>query len=592
VDGIKGSQTRRAIRRYTYGMPGDYGTPPAKEIDDETDATFQSQLESGEGKREIFQGGKLPGKGEKARVYIDHDYFYHSPAPPVPPAPELTMDQLLADWYDEQGHAKKDADKLDRFEIPLECRVYLVGKADSDGTKAGIDAPGGIGEVDVEWTVRDPVEDTSFLPVPTADIPSRGKQYVEDSLVATGQVAGNPTDSQDDCPESNNRGQRKTGAGTNPNYFRIGDELPPFHSESVGAKVYCKVHQDTAASPHKIGRSGVLFRGSYIAGDNYAIEARISFERLGNKSALTQSHEGFIGKPLEEILFDETGEMTIWRRHHVSALIDWPDPNVNIDWGAIAVAYWIAHCELNTAHQSYNIGDIFSTDADKNDYLDKIDRYYPDPPYHRPDMSFDSNGLYPLDVPGQGLTEDPNDYRDKIDNLGQTFTSGIAFWRFVMDLAQTIASRISQNRPAGCIFLRASWIRAVTVRDLLPVIGIINPFSSTTYQPGYTCVGIADGVSVMDNGMPGEQDGFLYAHESGHCRYLSHHEIDGSGASEVADDHDVSDHNCTMCYPNGIASRPGLTWNVGDATQSRFCGKCILKLRGWNVRDPALPASS
>jgi hypothetical protein len=109
---------------------------------------------------------------------------------------------------------------------------------------------------------------------------------------------------------------------------------------------------------------------------------------------------------------------------------------------------------------------------------------------------------------------------------------------------------------------------------------------------------------LLDNGMTHEeQDGFLFAHEMGHCRYLLHHQTDrdvhdptspkfGVTQYDNPNDHDRNDHNCTMCYPDGIATRPGLTWNKGDSTESRFCGKCLLKLRGWNVRDPALPASS
>ena len=569
VDGVKGDQTKRTIKRYTYAMPGLYNTK--KEIDDETDATFKNQLERNLGRRQIFESNRLPARGQKAKLYLDHDYFYHAFS--------------NADFSHAQGHCNKDADKLDRVEFPLEVAVKLAAKADANGTGNGILSPEAAGEVDIEWVVKDPIEDTSFLPTSTADIPSRGKLYVEAALTATGQVAGAPEDSKDNCPKTN-KGQRDT----NPNYFRIGDKLPPFKSESAGDKVYCKVHQDAAASPHKIGGAGILFQGSYIPGDNYVITARISFERLGNKATLTQLHETYTGKQLKDILFAETGQVTIWRRQHVAALLNWPDPSRAIAWPDVAEAYEVAHARLDTIHRVYAIEDIFSTQADKDAYLDLVANKYP--AYTRADMEFDEQGLYPLSVRSQGWTEDPDDYKQFVNNLIDTFANGAGSDSFQDELAGMIYKKISLVESAGSIVFRPNWVRTVKVRRKLPILGVINPFKSEDYLPGFVCLGLPFGIALMDNGMTQtEQDGFLYPHEMGHCRYLLHHETKNTG-SDNADEHDQNDHNCTMCYPNGIVSRPGLTWNKGDATESRFCGKCILKLRGWDIRDATLPAQS
>ncbi|MFC2172584.1 LysM peptidoglycan-binding domain-containing protein [Acidobacteriota bacterium] len=582
VDGIKGPQTKRALQRYTYAMAGNYGNPPKKAIDDENDATLQAQLDRGDATREIIESNKLPEKGKKKKAYIDHDYFYH--------------EYSVADFSHAQGHCNKDKTMLDRFEIPLEVKVYLVSKEDPDGTKKGRNAPGGIGEADIEWIVKDPIEDTSFLPTSTADIPSRGQQYVDAALDAIGRDKGKPEDSQDNCPKSIKNGQRdKT-----PRYFRLGDKLLPFKSESAGDKVYSKVHQDSDASPNKIGRSGVLFRGSYLSGDNFAFHARISFERLGNKDKLKKLHEDFTKKKLEEILFDETGEITLWRRHHVAAVVNWPDPSRGINWGDIADAYEIAHCHLDRQNESYAIEDLLATDADKNAYLDLLANRYP--AYKRADMTFDGNGLYPLALPSQGLREDPKDYKSKIWNLISTFTGSADFQD---DLALLLYSKVAEKRPAGIIAFRPNWARPVKVRNLLPLIRVLNPLSSEEYLPGFMCLGLPAGVALLDNGMTHEeQDGFLYAHEMGHCRYLLHHQTDNNVHDptsanfnvpqyDTPDDHDTADDNCTMCYPQGIANRPAnLTWNKGDSTEPRFCGKCVLKLRGWDVRNGSLPASS
>ena len=56
--------------------------------------------------------------------------------------------------------------------------------------------------------------------------------------------------------------------------------------------------------------------------------------------------------------------------------------------------------------------------------------------------------------------------------------------------------------------------------------------------------------------------------------------------------HDTNDNNCIMCYPEGITSRPGLKWVKGDGAEATFCGKCVLKLRGWAVAKGDLPVAS
>jgi hypothetical protein len=76
-----------------------------------------------------------------------------------------------------------------------------------------------------------------------------------------------------------------------------------------------------------------------------------------------------------------------------------------------------------------------------------------------------------------------------------------------------------------------------------------------------------------------------------HCRYLQHCEVNlGGGATPQ--EHDQSDHNCVMSYAEFIDSRPHLHWSKRSREEPRFCGKCVLKLRGWDVRDQALPAHS
>lgn len=77
----------------------------------------------------------------------------------------------------------------------------------------------------------------------------------------------------------------------------------------------------------------------------------------------------------------------------------------------------------------------------------------------------------------------------------------------------------------------------------------------------------------------------LYPHEVAHCLFLRHWK--NSPGYDLMD-HDHADDNCQMSYateagnPRGIVSEAP-HYAVGKY-RPHFCGKCNLKLRGWNIR--------
>ena len=64
-------------------------------------------------------------------------------------------------------------------------------------------------------------------------------------------------------------------------------------------------------------------------------------------------------------------------------------------------------------------------------------------------------------------------------------------------------------------------------------------------------------------------------HESGHARFLYHHDTSNTGASDTPAQHDMNQLKCTMSYAVGA--------DTPDQWQYPFCGKCLLRLRGWTV---------
>ena len=79
---------------------------------------------------------------------------------------------------------------------------------------------------------------------------------------------------------------------------------------------------------------------------------------------------------------------------------------------------------------------------------------------------------------------------------------------------------------------------------------------------------------------------YVVAHEMGHNLWLKHWEHAGGS---VAADHDSADQNCIMSYSS--SSCPDAHHRPGTYTP-HFCGKCNLKLRGWNIDAAGIPANS
>jgi hypothetical protein len=105
---------------------------------------------------------------------------------------------------------------------------------------------------------------------------------------------------------------------------------------------------------------------------------------------------------------------------------------------------------------------------------------------------------------------------------------------------------------------------------------------------GGPSIGVSGGVAMIEHQHSKQFTGsFLLAHEMGHNFYLTH-------AADTKADHDGKDANCTMFYPSQTTLGKA-RWGRGTGAGvpvPLFCGKCLLKLRGWKIRTGALPAES
>jgi hypothetical protein len=584
VDGNIGNQTVRAMNRYAFQHPDLHEDDPENSSVPTVGGRFRGNnrfkaaLRNNEQRRTIIQNNRMPNPDESVRIYIDHNYFYYT----------------RADFSNDTGHVALNRKKLDRFELPLEATIRLIGQADSNGTGGGVVSPGAVGEVSVEWAVDEVPEDTSNLPDGTdRNKPSRTRQYVKAALAATRDGAG-----RDNCPTTH--GGARQAVNPNQGYFRIGTDLPPFVSNSPGGDVVrTPVYQGVGA---KRGKAGILFRGSYIAGDNYRITAKISFRGLPNKDALETAHSQTMNNQAwDDILLARTGRMTIWRQHRIASVVNWPAPASGINWAQVAAEYALAYCELDYAHidnitaaalrNRHFQGDALAPTFEgavggviRQDLRNNIGN-----------VVWDNASLYHTNYqpPAQGSHK----VRRYIQLVKADAGTKIST-EFLQRYAEGVVNFVPER---GSIIIHGRWIRPVSATHR----ALWGQGRQEDFEIPLFCIGLTRGVVILSHVMyPDYQDRFIVPHEMGHSRFLNHHETGSSPRqnpinphSDTPTHHDLVDHNCTMCYPFGIPSRNRLfrrkvSWAPNSPDRASFCGKCILKLRGWDITTGPMPARS
>lgn len=583
VDGIVGDQTKRAMRRYLRMTP--LGNPNmARAGNYHTNAAIQIPLAANQHLR-VFLAA-LPAEHATAQLYVEHNFFYEN----------------FADFSAADGMRRMETAELDRPEFPLEVSILLVGRGDADGSGVGVAAPDAVGEVEVKWKVHDDPEDTSTLLASTANCPTRMRPYIDSALQATAAAGG-----EDSCPDTHG-GARNTGGPINPGYFRIGDQLPPFTSIAAGNDVSTLAHAGLVAG--KRGKAGILFRGSYIAGDNFRVEAQFSFAGRGNEQALTQAHEQ-LNDAWAARRRVSTGKMVVWRRMPIAGVIDWPaSARHAINWVLVAQEFAHAYTELVPPPAAAMSGDHFLNNVVPGPQLATFENDLGSQVNRAGRMQLQGNAMFQIPIPTQGGREYAREYRTRINALLRNGLDLDTNYQALQNYTSYIQDFFKQAGLVGAIIIHGKWVPTI---DLFhrPLKGLGDPVPAT-YDPTLSCVGLPYGVTVLSQEMFTDfSDQFAVPHEMGHTRFLKHHEKGGAennahfhardNPSANPADHDTADHNCTMCYPWLIPSRNRrpilgrdtiLEWSPASAENSAFCGKCLLKLRGWDLSVAGLPAHS
>ncbi len=514
---------------------------------DAIDADLKAALKAGDNKRANFlEAAAFTDKAKESAVRVE---------------------AITYDTSGEFGSAKPQYEKLrvNRPVIPVEVQVFLKSKADAE-----TDAPEAVGAVRINWRFTDTDEDLKDqYDGTTAGEPSKTKQYIEKSL----KLKSGRTGKGDNC-HKDFAGIRDDAKDWVTPCF-VGEQYIPYKvEEDAGQKlVFSKGCIDKVKYPKRLGRAGMILRPSYIAGDDYKIKAEIDFTGLPNKADLEKFH----GVKDEKTRINaETGNFRVKRFNKVAVVIDWPARTNGAEWDKIAVEFGKAFLEIDTSSiASKKMKDVI-TQAEYETVIKANTT-------HTAGIKLEDDSLVgvalPVQVPPAPL---PAMNAAAYEAALRTYVYDNYWKRIVYPLRDLVGKNIRKDYPIGWVIVNFLTHKPVNIQKNPPADVTVAKASFITWSSSY---GLADSVIMADQKDP-DKVYYVVGHEMGHNLWLHHFE--NAGGTKPAE-HDTADHNCIMSYSS---SSSGFAHQAPGTFTPRFCGKCNLKLRGWDVDGGALPASS
>ena len=513
---------------------------------------LRAALNAGDNKRDFISGDAITNAGATSKLFVD----------------AIAYEQLVgggSEFLSDKIPLEKK--RINRPLLPIEATIFLKDKA---GNKKLV--PEAVGECRVSVHVSDPDEDLSPQFPNTAAEPSRTKAYIE---LAEKLVSGRSGSNGDNCPDT--LGGIRKGPGLDfDQCFLLGDFYRPYVSAAdAGQKVVFTKACVDKAFPKRIGKAGLFFRPSYVAGDDYKLSFEIDFTGLPNQAALESAHG--TTDPKKRIKVD-TGTFRIVRRARLAAVIDWPArPAVpGMQLGLIAAEYAKAHIELDTGSAISKTVSSVITQAEfaaaaAGGGVGAV-----------PAHTLSATKYFGRALPAQG-NQSAGAYKAI---LSAAVYSNYARKNFNA-VGALIAKKIRATDPVGFIFVNLFMHDPVTLLAAPPA-------NMTVVDPAYITWGGSSGLAdstIMCDMKDADKPYYVYAHEMGHNLFLQHHEnIPGVAGSATPTQHDLADRNCLMSYSSNASTAPA--HQKEGVYTPHLCGKCNLKLRGWDVPAASMPGTS
>ncbi len=513
----------------------------------------------------IAEDAALPtGRGDPLRIYVEaigfdeeldektDEFMRHVPS---------GRDRGPVNWHALHNKTVSEAGKLNRPLVPLEAVIYLQGH---DGSRVA--APRAVGAVRVDWSAVEPGEDVSHLPLDDR-LHSGTQAYV--NRVLRSDLVDLEHDGNTNCPVAYGGIRTRADNFRNP-FWREPQPYAPYAAptEDANAKVlWVSAFTDGGAHPARVGRAGIYFQPSLIAGDRYQVRARLSYEGRANAKALEAANP---------VCQYETRPIVVWRRVEVFGIVGWPPRNHGTLPANCRARYAESFLEVDFTQTRYQAISAVLTDQDYRDWLAHVGANVTTSinQLHGvlDTVTLHDAGPIVLQVPEEELT---SEQQNNIYFFASNMFNELVNTPNVRSAAGFLLNRISErmrtgHAPCGGIIMLEYRLSDDIKEVLRTSDGADVP--TTSNGNGYL-------LGIIDQDVNANAD-FVFTHEVGHCFWLTHHE---ASSGVVPQHHDQFDHNCMMSYPDWEGVRPQYPHQAPDRFDPRFCGKCNLKLRGWDI---------
>ncbi|MBP6513718.1 MAG: hypothetical protein KA224_00950 [Steroidobacteraceae bacterium] len=478
-----------------------------------------------------------------------------------------------ADMHDRSDFLKYEAMWSKGPQVPVLLKVSI-----KDSTGAAIDAPKALGRTKFLWDWEDVAEDTSVHHAKAQAFLDKALDYHKDATKPKG----------DNCHKD--RGGKR--GGTNPVFVanagyapqdKVKDSAFPFKVEACPTRKWAAFSYGWG-SGHFAGKTGVLLQPSRMAGDAVQVTVQVAYERKADKSAVLDVEDD---PPLKAAVKAKTGIFQVWRQldfvKYTKKKLGLPN---------FGVATFQGYYEKAFIRMKYTAGAATAMPAAT--YNSRFAAYV-----------FGSAAPVVAAQPWyMQAAIDPAVDQHATGDLAVTFRT-YAAWKVAAAAAQGwSAADLNAWLAAGGAALNTSskyhgfcdnwavgivtyvcdaFIAASDGINLLHFVSLynleaqpggsqLNGFATSFPSTGeHKCAFVLCAGAGNYGGDSNTREQTV-THEIGHCLFLAH-APDGVNAVDVANApdaavHDNAWHNCAMSY------------NYNQVR--RFCGFCLLRLRGWD----------
>jgi hypothetical protein len=670
IDGAIGPKTKTALREFQLSFPKNNAAPyhrldPSGSKDNDTKQVLRGIAAE---KRSLFGDPRtmnnisgndlvtrLNDASKELIVWVNDRHYYTTPDSKDPTLPQdLWIKDYRGAMTSGDGELDLDEKTVARPYLPIQVEIPLLSRS------SGLDAPSGtlneasrmaMGPMRLNWAFEEIGEDVSVINTkhPNYSGADRTRKWVE--CVTGPQPAGaqygvglkHNGKTYTNGPKTKCGGMRPDAIGE---YYKSlfalnASSLAPWKAldDSTAPSVCTLVHDalPDAAAVHAsyVGKSGLFFVPSRIAGDGYRLRAAVSFSKLPGSCGEMKN------LPVLKSRYDsgpkaDSASMRIWRKSSFRAYVGWaPRADRSRPINDFFALYKPAHLHYvnegaNPALvKEYKPGGLIS----QAEYQGVIARYYTDPAFAGIPASLNDDYLWPfcaephlgfprgdanmlLGTYREALEAIINDFWDQINEpLAYWILKGIeekhgllkghvvSEYRIVPDVhlmeyqcnnpaCKMILCEVNNNAGAGA--LAGKSCHAPGCRGIyqstgkVAIINDVRPY----------CIGHALGCCWLTY----KESAAYWAHEVGHNRHLEHcrSKLDSAGntipdragnVSRPGGDEKAQirqhDSEPNPAYagqaPSVAAWDRACVMSYNDFDPNYFCGKCILKIRGWAI---------